>query len=132
VQSTSRIDFATIAGLALGVGGIVGGLILEGGHVQEIIAPTALMIVLGGTIGAVMITTPMRALRAGVKALGKVFLEKSEAPEGMIELIVDYSSTARKSGMLRWNRSLWTRKILSCGRRSTWRWMAPIYRSSAR
>ena len=97
---TSRIDFATLAGLVLGVGGIVGGLVLEGGHVQEIIAPTALLIVLGGTMGAVMITTPMHTLRAGVRALGKVFVEKCDAPESMIDLIVDYSSKARKSGIV--------------------------------
>jgi chemotaxis protein MotA len=99
-KPTSRIDIATLAGLVLGVGGIVGGLILEGGHIQEIIAPTALLIVLGGTVGAVMIMTPMHTLRAGIKGLGKVFFEKSESSEDMIGQIVQYSSLARKSGIV--------------------------------
>src|SRR5437764_11284090 len=79
-KSGSRLDLATLAGLALGVGGIVGGLILEGGHVREIVAPTALVIVLGGTIGAVLVSTPGRVLRGGIHALGQVLFEKVEEP----------------------------------------------------
>ena len=42
----------------VGLGGIIGGLLLEGGSLGEIISPTALMIVLGGTAGAVTVSTP--------------------------------------------------------------------------
>ncbi len=44
--------------------GIIGGLILEGGRVGDITQLTAAMIVLGGTFGAVMVTTPMTVLTA--------------------------------------------------------------------
>src|SRR6267142_2393694 len=95
-----RMDFATVAGLTLGIGGIVGGLILEGGSVREIMAPTALLIVLGGTMGAGPVTTPMAVFASGLRALAKIFLEKVEDPERMIGEIVDYSSRARKSGIV--------------------------------
>ena len=94
-----KLDFATFAGLVIGIGGIVGGLILEGGSVREIAAPTALLIVLGGTLGAVMVSTPLRVLRGGMRSLASVFFEKSQDPESMIEQLVDYSSKARKSGI---------------------------------
>jgi chemotaxis protein MotA len=100
IKSVSKVDIATIAGLALGVGGIVGGLMLEGGSVREIMAPTALLIVLGGTIGAVMISTPVTVLRAAMRALADVFFEKAQDPESMIDLIVDYSAQARKNGIV--------------------------------
>src|SRR5437764_8342883 len=90
-RSGSKVDFATLGGLALGVGGILGGLILEGGHVREIVAPTALIIVLGGTIGAMLISTPVRLLHAAIRALAEVFQEKTHDPAAMIEQIVDYS-----------------------------------------
>jgi chemotaxis protein MotA len=96
----SRADFATLAGLALGVGGILGGLMLEGGQIREIVAPTALVIVLGGTLGAVMISTPGRVLRRGMRSLAQVFLEKAEDPARMIDQIVDYSTKARKNGIV--------------------------------
>jgi chemotaxis protein MotA len=95
-----KLDFATLAGLVLGIGGIVGGLILEGGSVREIIAPTALLIVLGGTMGAVMISTPLSALSGGMRSLASVFYEKSQDPDILIEKLVDYSSKARKNGIV--------------------------------
>src|SRR6266568_7219116 len=95
-----RLDFATFAGLVIGIGGIVGGLVLEGGSVREIAAPTALLIVLGGTLGAVMVSTPFHLLRGAMKSLTGVFFEKSQSPEAMIAQIVDYSAMARKNGIV--------------------------------
>jgi chemotaxis protein MotA len=95
-----KLDLATAAGLVVGLGGILGGLVLEGGSVREIAAPTALLIVLGGTLGAVMVSTPFHLLRGAMKSLTSVFFEKSESPEAMIAQIVDYSAQARKSGIV--------------------------------
>jgi chemotaxis protein MotA len=99
-KAAAKIDLATIGGLTLGVGGIVGGLLLEGGRIQEILAPTALLIVLGGTLGAVMISTSMRTLRGAAAALKCVFFEKAEDPGRLIEELVGYSTRARKSGLV--------------------------------
>jgi chemotaxis protein MotA len=96
----SKLDLATAAGLVVGLGGIIGGLILEGGSVREIMAPTALLIVLGGTMGAVMVSTPFYLLRGAMKSLASVFFEKSESPEAMIAQIVHYSAQARKGGIV--------------------------------
>src|SRR5882762_8733503 len=96
----ARLDFATVAGLVIGIGGIVGGLILEGGSVREIAAPTALLIVLGGTLGAVLITTPLGVLRGGMRSLASVFYEKSQDPDSLIDILVDYSSKARRNGIV--------------------------------
>src|SRR5258706_4668065 len=95
-----KLDFATFAGLVIGIGGIVGGLILEGGTVREIAAPTALLIVLGGTLGAVMISTPVSVLRGGMRSMASVFYEKSTDADSLIETLVDYSGKARKNGIV--------------------------------
>ena len=99
-KSAPKLDFATLAGLVVGLGGILGGLVLEGGSVREIAAPTALLIVLGGTLGAVMVSTPFYLLRGAMRTLASVFFEKSQSPEAMIDQIVDYSAKARKSGIV--------------------------------
>jgi chemotaxis protein MotA len=99
-KASSRVDFASLLGLVVGVGGIVGGLIMEGGSLREIMSPTALMIVFGGTIGAVMVTTPIAMLGGALRGLGKVFSEKIEDPGAMIDQIVDYSTKARKNGIV--------------------------------
>jgi chemotaxis protein MotA len=95
-----KLDLASVAGLVVGLGGILGGLILEGGSVREIMAPTALLIVLGGTLGAVMVSTPFYLLRGAMRTLAGVFFEKSQSADAMIDQIVDYSAKARKNGIV--------------------------------
>src|SRR4051812_37443795 len=99
-KTTMKPDLATLAGLFIGIGGIVGGLILEGGSIGQIVAPTALLIVLGGTLGAVLVSTPLRSLRTGMRSLAGVFFEKTEDPDGVIEQLVAYSTKARKNGIV--------------------------------
>ena len=68
------MDITTILGPVLGVGLIVLGMILEGGHVQSIIQLTALIIVGGGTLGAVLASFPMEHTLQALKALKKQML----------------------------------------------------------
>src|SRR5271168_3666242 len=81
-KPSARPDLATLGGLLLAAGGILGGLLIEGGKLTDITQVTALMIVLGGTIGAVMVTTPLKTLVRAAKYLGTVFFEKAEEPGG--------------------------------------------------
>lgn len=96
----SRPDLASFAGLLLAIGGILGGLLLEGGKIQDVTQMTAAMIVLGGTLGAVMLTTPLGVLLSAVKQLRNVFFEKAQAPEAVIEEIIAYATKARKNGIV--------------------------------
>ena len=52
------MDKATLGGLVLAIGGILLGLMLEGGNLGQVLQPTAAMIVFGGTLGAVLIQYP--------------------------------------------------------------------------
>jgi chemotaxis protein MotA len=96
----AKPDIATFAGLALAVGGILGGLLLEGGKLQDVTQVTAGMIVLGETIGAVMVTTPLSVLLGAMKRLKMVFFEKAEPPDVVIEEIIGYATKARKNGIV--------------------------------
>src|SRR5215472_2183447 len=93
-------DLATVGGLLLAGGGILGGLMLEGGKLTDIAQVTALMIVLGGTIGAVMVTTPLRTLLKAAKCLGSVFFEHAQEPAQAIEEIISYATKARKNSII--------------------------------
>ena len=99
-KSGGKIDLASMGGLILAIGGIVGGLVMEGGKVKDIAQVTAAIIVLSGTIGAVMVTTPMRTLVGAVKKLGLIFFEPDHSPNAMIEEIIGYATKARKSGIV--------------------------------
>ena len=99
-KPSSRPDIATLGGLLLAAGCILGGLMIEGGKLTDIAQITALMIVLGGTIGAVMVTTPLKTLIRAAKYLGNVFFEKEEDPQQVIEEIIAYATKARKNSII--------------------------------
>jgi chemotaxis protein MotA len=99
-KTGTKLDLATIGGLILAIGGIMTGMTLEGGSVREILQPTAALIVFGGTIGAVMITTPLGVLVRAMRSVVSVFLEKQQAPEAVVEEIIGYATKARKNGIV--------------------------------
>ena len=99
-KSSGKPDFATIGGILLAFGGIVGGLLLEGGRIRDVAQITAAIIVLGGTFGAVMVNTPPEVLLGALRRFGQVFLYSSQGPESIIEEIIGYAAKARKSGLV--------------------------------
>jgi chemotaxis protein MotA len=99
-KPSSRPDVATLGGLLLAAGGILGGLVLEGGKLSDVTQVTALMIVLGGTLGAVMVTTPLSTLIKAAKYLGTVFFEAGKPPQQSIEEIISYATKARKNSII--------------------------------
>jgi chemotaxis protein MotA len=94
------MDKISIAGLALGIFAILGGQVLEGGHVSSLFQPTALLIVIGGTLGAVMLQSPLSVFVTGLRMVKWVFFPPSTQPEVLIEQIVRWSHVARKEGLL--------------------------------
>jgi chemotaxis protein MotA len=94
------MDFASFGGIALALIGILAGMMLEGGNIAQITQPTAAMIVIGGTLGAVMLQFPMSILLGAVKAIVKVFLHKGSNGEATLAQIVAFANKARKSGIV--------------------------------
>jgi len=95
-----RPDFASIAGLVVAAAGIIGGLVLDGGKVSDIRQITAAIIVLGGTLGAVMVTSPMSALIGAAKGVKNVFMEEVIDLDAAVEEIVAFAAKARKSSII--------------------------------
>lgn len=94
------VDLVSIAGLLLGLLAILLGQVLEGGHIGSLIQPTALLIVIGGTVGAVMLQSPWKTFRSGFKMLRWVFKPPAPAFAEVIAQIVAWSGVARKEGLL--------------------------------
>lgn len=99
-MKTARPDFATIGGLALAIAGIAGGLILEGGRLQDVAQITALVVVLGGTLGAVMITTPPEVFMRAARRIRQVFFTTAESTAARTEEIIALALQARKFGVV--------------------------------
>ncbi|WP_132768151.1 flagellar motor protein [Tepidibacillus fermentans] len=94
------MDLSTIIGLILGLAGLVGGFLLEGGHASSLLQLTAFMIVFGGTFGAVIVSYPMSQLKTVPKLLKIAFTEKKLNVHETIQQLVEYSTLARREGVL--------------------------------
>jgi len=94
------VDKSTIAGIFLAIGGIIAGLLIEGGKIAQVLQPTAAMIVFGGTLGAVMVQFPLPIVVQAFKRLAHVFLDKGGDPTVLIKELVGYAQRARKDGIV--------------------------------
>ena len=94
------MDKASFGGIVLAVGGIVAGLLIEGGNLGQILQPTAAMIVFGGTIGAVLLQFPLPVFLAAAKRLAQVFFEPRKDPAAVVKELVQYANKARRDGIV--------------------------------
>lgn len=94
------MDKISLAGLAIGLIAIVGGQILEGGHVSSLVQPTALMIVLGGTLGAVLLQSPYPVFRRGMQMVRWVWVPPVIEQKQVLDQILGWSQIARREGLL--------------------------------
>jgi chemotaxis protein MotA len=100
VKTKSRPDFGSVAGAALAVGGILAGLMLDGGRLADIRQVNAALIVFGGTIGAVILSSPVAVLLSAVKNLKLIVLDATPPLPAILEEIIGYATKARKQGIV--------------------------------
>lgn len=95
------MDIATLVGLILAVVGIVGGNILEGGNPAALINIPGFMIVVVGTLGAVMISQPLSVMIGLPKFILKAFMggQKHDSAAS-VDLFVTMADKARREGLL--------------------------------
>jgi chemotaxis protein MotA len=95
------MDLATVIGLILAFVGIIGGNVLEGGSPGALINIPGFMIVVVGTIGAVMVSQPLSVIVGLPKFLLKAFLGGAKHDSAAtVDLFVTMSDKARREGLL--------------------------------
>lgn len=94
------MDINSVIGILLALAAIIGGQVLEGGHVGSLLQLTAFVIVCGGTLGAVMLQSPVKVFVSGMKMVRWVFVPPKLTPRILAEQISVLSQAARKGGLL--------------------------------
>jgi chemotaxis protein MotA len=97
---TMTVDKSTIGGIAIALGGIAIGLLMDGGKLVQVLQPTAALIVFGGTMGAVMVQFPLRIVFQAVVELKYVFFNSEPEPDSLVQNLLRYAYKARKEGLL--------------------------------
>lgn len=94
------MDKATLLGIFFGFGAVFGGQVLEGGSIMALVQPTAFLIVIGGTLGATLVSFPLKLfLRALGDAKTALFYEEKD-PTQIIKQLAGYAEKARRNGLL--------------------------------
>jgi len=94
------MDIASIGGIMLAIVGILAGMMIEGGSIAQITQPTAALIVVGGTTGAVMLQFPLKTFVAALKQAMKIFISSSADGDEVLKQLVQFANKARKSGIV--------------------------------
>lgn len=94
------MDKLSILGLLLALTGIIGGSLLEGGSVALLLQGASLVIVLGGTVGAVMLQSPIKIFSMGVKMGLWAFVTPKISQQKLIYQLSAWSNVVRRNGVL--------------------------------
>ena len=94
------MDKSSVGGIVLAIGGIIAGLLLEGGNLRQVLQPTAAMIVFGGTLGAVLLQFPLPVVWHAVRRLSSVFFSPKQTPQVTIQKLAQYAQKARREGIV--------------------------------
>ncbi|MCO7517167.1 flagellar motor protein [Pseudomonas guariconensis] len=94
------MDVLSLIGLILAFVAIVGGNLLEGGHVGALVNGPAALIVLGGTLAAALLQSPLSAFKRSLQIIRWIFFPPRVDLASGIDRVVNWSLTARKEGLL--------------------------------
>ena len=93
------MDIATIIGIVTAFGLVIGSIV-SGGALDAFINAPSMLIVLGGTFGAVLINYPLKAVLGSFGVAGNAFKVKLGEPSAMIKRIVEFAGRVRSEGLL--------------------------------
>lgn len=94
------MDILSILGVLLGFASILGGNLLEGGSLASLLNLPALIIVLGGTLGATFLHFPTKIIIHSIKVLWLIVSPRKFELNKQIEKVKRWSILARKEGVL--------------------------------
>ncbi|MCX7093542.1 MAG: flagellar motor protein [Methylobacter sp.] len=94
------MDILSIAGILVSIGAILSGIVLDGGTIDSLVNVPALIIVLGGTVGATLLQFPPIVFIRSLKMFSWVLKPPKVNLLTQIDKVVLWSSLARKEGLL--------------------------------
>ncbi|HVI26058.1 MAG TPA: flagellar motor protein [Xanthomonadaceae bacterium] len=94
------MDRLSIIGVVLAIGALMGGSVLKGAGLASLWSPAAFVIVILGTVAAILLQTPLDTFRRALKIVRWVFQPPAQDRTAVIRQIVEWSTVARKQGLL--------------------------------
>jgi chemotaxis protein MotA len=97
---TTAMDRLSIIGVVLALAALLGGSVLKGAGLAGLWSPAAFVIVILGTLAAILVQTPMTTFRRAMRIVRWVFAPPARDGRALIARIVEWSNIARRQGLL--------------------------------
>lgn len=94
------MDWGSVAGLVLALGGILAGQMMEGGSASSLVQPAAFLIVVLGTTGAVLMQSGIETFTRALRLARRAFVPAPDNHVRQAQAFVSWSMTARREGIL--------------------------------
>jgi chemotaxis protein MotA len=101
MSSTSRPDTGILLGILISIAALIAAIAITGISARYFFQPASILIVIGGTVGVMLITTPHRTLVLALRrCLGLFSATPFHNREELIDEIVSHAQAIRIRGML--------------------------------
>ena len=99
-KTARRLDLFFLLGVAIALGATVAGIHATGVSITYFLQPTGAVIVLGGTLGVIFVTTPRRSLMHSLQRVRELITAQEVDREKLIDEIIYYARVSRRGGLL--------------------------------
>lgn len=100
VRPRRRIDLVFVLGLVVALGAILAGVAAAGISITYFFQPAGVLIVIGGTLGVMLVTTPKASLIHSFRRVRELISCEEVNREALIEEIIFYARVARRGSLL--------------------------------
>jgi chemotaxis protein MotA len=94
------VDILSLVGLLMGFGAVVLTMVMDGGNLASLVQVSALIMVGGGTVGAVLVQTPLSVFLHACRMLAWVFMPPRDDRRELVGNIMDWLRIARREFVL--------------------------------
>lgn len=94
------MEVLSFLGIIVGFGALLFGNVLEGGQLNALLNPISFMIVIGGTLGAVMVHTPTKVFLKSIGAFPRVFFPPKLKAELVVKQFMMMARACKKDGSI--------------------------------
>lgn len=94
------MDRATMLGLGLALGGVAVGVAMEGGHFASFVSPSSFLVVVVGSLGAMVLAFPMHDVMRFGRCCVHLFRGRIFEWEAAVKHMVEIATVARRNGVL--------------------------------
>jgi len=94
------MDILSLIGIVLGIVAIVGGALAKGAGLSSLWSAAAFIIVILGTVAAILVQTPMPTFKRALKVFGWILKPPVNPNREILNRLTGWSTRARKDGLL--------------------------------